>query len=556
MLRRAAAFGDLARRTMHHVRGLYAYEKKHGPAEPPKKKGLSATTGKPTKEKMANLTRRQLPDVTPRDAAFQLKGVSINYIMDRPFQAAGTVPAVREEELHLMRFIGSALTTSDVFTSTYLASPPPPVVDVPGRMLEHFPDEGERAALMKKFSAGLSGRPKVGEEVLSLLKKKGDALCKTLLDLRGREKMLSTYYDDTKGGMLSLVHKYDSCIHHQLLHNKTATGRLASANPNCQNIPKENKGELRDLFISRFTDKARGVTGVCIEADYSQLEVVTLCSMAHDVNMTADLKAKVDFHCKRVTLMHPQYSYEEVVQRAKKDKEKEFVDMRQAAKIFSFQRQYGAGVAMLSASTKLEPDVIRQLIENEKKNYYGIDRFYDMVTHSCHAFDPTIQDGKRNTEGDVLFKGAFPVLSGSVYVFSESNLPDAILQSRQQGSSKFAGKQKSTAFSPTHLKNYPVQGFAGEIVQVMLGCVYRMFAENNNYGGKALLTNTVHDCIWVDCLPEVAPQVSRDLDRVMSSARTELNRLWPEMQVETEFPVEVVAGDNMGDMTVTSKLGW
>jgi hypothetical protein len=90
----------------------------------------------------------------------------------------------------------------------------------------------------------------------------------------------------------------------------------------------------------------------------------------------------------------------------------------------------------------------------------------------------------------------------------------------------------------------------------MLGCVYRHFAANDNYGGQALLTNTVHDCVWVDCQRAVAPQVARDLDRIMSSARAELNRLWPEMQVETEFPVEVVAGDTMGDMTATSKLGW
>ena len=98
------------------------------------------------------------------------------------------------------------------------------------------------------------------------------------------------------------------------------------------------------------------------------------------------------------------------------------------------------------------------------------------------------------------------------------------------------------------MKNYPVQGFAGEIVQVMLGRLYRHFVSNNNYGGKAYLTNTVHDSVWMDCHRDVYMQVATDVQRIMSDVRPTFNAMFPELDIEVDFGVEVVAGPTMAQM--------
>lgn len=172
------------------------------------------------------------------------------------------------------------------------------------------------------------------------------------------------------------------------------------------------------MFISRYGEK-----GMCIEADYSQLEVVALAVLASDEQMLDDLRHNVDFHCKRVTMMRPDLKYTEVLQRAKRNKEPEFVKLRQQAKIFSFQRQYGAGAKMISKSTGLTQDQVRMLIEKERETYRGVDVFNNMVTLSANSYDASLQNGAKNVRGHQFFKGMFPVLTGSRYVFTESDIP-------------------------------------------------------------------------------------------------------------------------------------
>ncbi|CCW61812.1 unnamed protein product [Phytomonas sp. EM1] len=410
-------------------------------------------------------------------------------------------------------------------------------INIKGRLAVYVPNELEAEQITRHFRSATTRQLQVGEDTLKYFNKTHkDKIAGVILELRALEKLIGTYYESTDGGtgMVSLVHSIDSCIHHELIHNKTNTGRLASANPNCQNIPTEGKSNLRDMFISRY-----GANGMCIEADYSQLEVVALAVLANDQQMLEDLRHNVDFHCKRVTMMRPDLKYTDVLLRAKKNKEPEFVKLRQQAKIFSFQRQYGAGVKMISQSTGLTQDQVRMLIEKEDETYRNVEVFNRMVTLSVNHYDASLQNGARNLKGHQFFKGMFPVLTGSRYVFTESDIPDSMQWRRPQ-------TRKSTNFSPTHLKNYPVQGFAGEVVQIILGILWRKFLEHENYNGLAVLTNTVHDCVWVDCHQSVYRQVASDVEATMNSVQTVLNAMFPEMEVSVNFPCDVMAGEHMG----------
>ncbi|KAK7196688.1 mitochondrial DNA polymerase I protein D [Novymonas esmeraldas] len=448
-----------------------------------------------------------------------------------------SLPDAERKRLALMCLVGRTTSSAYDCFAIPCAHDDLVTVNIKGRLARLIPSELEAEQVMRRFRSSTTRQLQVGEDTLTYFKSShGDSTASVILELRTLEKLIGTYYESTDGGtgMVALVHPTDSCVHHELIHNKTQTGRLSSANPNCQNIPKEDKSSLRDMFISRFGDK-----GMCIEADYSQLEVVALAVLAADEQMLDDLRHDVDFHCKRVTMMRPDLKYTEVLQRSKKNKEPEFVKLRQQAKIFSFQRQYGAGVRMLSLSTGLTQDQVRMLIEKENETYRGVEVFNKMVALSANSYDAALQNGVRNVRGHQFYKGVFPVLTGSRYIFTESDVPEGMLRERD-------AVRKSTNFSPTHLKNYPVQGFAGEIVQVMLGVLWRHFLANNNYNGLAVLTNTVHDCVWVDSHVSVYRQVAKDVELIMDGVRTVLNALYPEMQVTVDFPCDVVAGESMG----------
>lgn len=456
------------------------------------------------------------------------------------------LPETERKRLSLMALAGRTLTTAYDCFAIPCAHDDTVQISLKGKLSLYGVNGLEADQIMNRFRSPTTRQLQVGEDTLSFFKKTHkDETAAAILELRGLEKIIGTYYESTDGGtgMVSLVHSIDSSIHHELIHNKTSTGRLASANPNCQNIPKEEKSNLRDMFISRF-----GAQGMCIEADYSQLEVVVLAVLSDDHQMLEDLRSNIDFHCKRVTMMRPDISYSEVLQRAKKNKEAEFVKLRQQAKIFSFQRQYGAGVKLISQSTGLTQDQVRLLIEKEGETYRGVDVFNSMVELSANTYDASIQDGTKNLRGHQIFKGMFPVLTGSRYIFTESDVPAAMLANKRNGVA-----QKSTNFSPTHLKNYPVQGFAGEIVQVMLGVLYRRFMERDNYNGLAFLTNTVHDCVWVDCHQSIFREVASEVESIMASVRPQLNSMYPDMKVTVDFPCDVVAGVNMGALSGIEK---
>lgn len=97
------------------------------------------------------------------------------------------------------------------------------------------------------------------------------------------------------------------------------------------------------------------------------------------------------------------------------------------------------------------------------------------------------------------------------------------------------------------MKNYPVQGTGGEFVQAMCGRLWRHYVSNDNYGGKALLVNTVHDCIWSDAHKSVRDQVAADTKRIMESIPEFYNERHG-MHIDVPFPVEVEYGPHMNKL--------
>jgi DNA polymerase I-like protein with 3'-5' exonuclease and polymerase domains len=69
-------------------------------------------------------------------------------------------------------------------------------------------------------------------------------------------------------------------------------------------------------------------------------------------------------------------------------------------------------------------------------------------------------------------------------------------------------------FSPTELKNYPIQGLAtGDIVPMMLGVIFRMFRHRE--GVKML--NTIHDSLMFDVTKEELVEFILDIQEVLQN---------------------------------------
>lgn len=384
-------------------------------------------------------------------------------------------------------------------------------------------------------STDAAGNPlySTSSETIMSLAGSGVPFCEDLSRYEELNKEITTYFvskdkDGNMTGMLTCVDPKDKVIHHSLNNVATVTGRLSSSNPNLQNISRGDKSNVKKIFTSRFEG------GNMLEADYSQLEVVVQGVLSNDTNLLNDLRNKVDFHCKRIAIQ-PKYNitYDEVKAIIKDEdhpRHKEMKKIRTNAKIFSFQRAYGAGAALIAASTGMAKAEVEDLIAAEEIEYPGVTAFndsvYQQVCETAVPFRDHLNDFK------IFRKGYWTAPTGCRYSFRSYPAMDYM---RERG--------VEDTFSPTEMKNYPIQGTGGEIVQGICGKLWRHFVSTDNYNNKAVLCNTVHDCVWVDTDSTVTAEVAQDVKRIMESVDEWFRQFGVEITVP--FPVEVEVGPNM-----------
>ena len=350
---------------------------------------------------------------------------------------------------------------------------------------------------------------------------------KTTLD-----KEIGTYYvtTDKKGemkGMLTCVQPRDHIIHHTLNHTSTVTSRLSASNPNMQNIPRGDKSTIKAMFVSRFED---GVVG---EIDYSQLEVVVMGLLSDDPKLVADLLSKVDFHCVRVAAREG-CTYDEAKEWCKNEDAIQYAVwsvFRTECKVFSFQRAYGAGASTIALSANMAIDVVKEMITMEERMYPGVETFHTGVEKEINVTAVAFRDPERGYR--VYRKGTWQAPTGTLYGWRSWDAP------------KFMKDRGITdTFSPPEIKNYPTQGTGGEIVQMILGVLFRYFNKMENWGGRAFMTNTVHDCIWFDMHPDVVDDVMAVSKQIMESVPQLLKHFFG-IDCPVPFPTDAEVGPNM-----------
>lgn len=406
-----------------------------------------------------------------------------------------------------------------------------------------FPGYTKPKPQWKSKTTDFLGNPlySTSADVIDELGNRNIAFLKDLKRRMGLDKDIGTYYwkEDGNGnrkGMLTLVNEFDGLIHHSLNHVSTVTTRLSSSDPNLQNLPRKDKSRVKEVFISRF-----GEDGEVGEIDYSQLEVIIQGWLTEDENLRADILQGIDFHCKRLSqkLGEP---YEVVLDKAKNETNPDYPSysvQRTEVKGFSFQRAYGAGAEAISDATGMSVDDVKQLIEDERVLYPGIESFNGSVAEEVEA-SAVAEPGEfiYLSQGGVVPKkfGCWTSPTGRRYTFRQSEAPEFM---RRRG--------VHASFSPPDMKNYPIQGTGGEVVQLVLGKLFRRMLETDRYGGKALLTNTVHDCVWFDYHKEVREWVLNDAIAIMQGIP---NFLKEDFGIDpgVVFRVDAEYGTNMYDL--------
>ena len=372
-------------------------------------------------------------------------------------------------------------------------------------------------------------------DTIELLSNTGIPFLEAMGKKAALDKEIGTYYFkvDDKGeqkGMLTCVQPHDHIIHHALNHTSTVTGRLSASNPNMQNIPRGDKSTIKAMFISRFED---GVVG---EIDYSQLEVVVNGLLTGDAKLIADLLKGVDFHCVRVAAREG-CTYEEAKEWCKNEdhiKHAVWKVFRTECKVFSFQRAYGAGASTIALSANMTVEKVKEMIVAEEKMYPDVVKFHKNVEAEANATAEAYRDPARGYR--TFRRGTWQAPTGTLYAWRSYDAPKFL---KDRGI--------NDQFSQPEIMNYPTQGTGGEIMQMTLGVMFRYFNKTRNFGGKALMVNTVHDCAWFDMEKEVVDQVMGIAKQIMQSV-PQLLKHYFDIDCPVNFPVDVEVGPNMLDL--------
>ncbi|MBI3139099.1 MAG: DNA polymerase I [Sphingobacteriales bacterium] len=202
-----------------------------------------------------------------------------------------------------------------------------------------------------------TGQYQTGEDVLLKLAAKGNPIVDDILAFRELTKLKSTYVD----ALPLLINKKTGRVHTTYGQAVAVTGRLASNNPNLQNIPvrTERGKEIRKAFIPRDHKH------ILLSADYSQIELRIVAAISGDPNMCKAFKAGTDIHTATAARV---YNVPE------KEVTKE---MRYKAKSVNFGIIYGQGAFGLADNLGITRTEAKEIIDNYKKEFPGIQQYMD-----------------------------------------------------------------------------------------------------------------------------------------------------------------------------------
>jgi len=205
----------------------------------------------------------------------------------------------------------------------------------------------DKMQLDPKAKKTKTGQYATSEDVLQKLSSKHEII-QHILEYRTYQKLKSTYVD----ALPSQIDKDDNRVHTNFSQTTAATGRLASVNPNLQNIPiRTLRGQqIRGAFVSAEGKKI-------ISADYSQIELRLIAEISGEDNMIKAFQDGEDIHASTAAKLF-NIPLEDVSK-----------TQRGQAKTVNFGILYGQGAFALAEQTGLSRSEAKQMIEAYYETY-------------------------------------------------------------------------------------------------------------------------------------------------------------------------------------------
>lgn len=286
----------------------------------------------------------------------------------------------------------------------------------------------------KKTKSGYSTNAEVLEGLRS-----AHPVVEKIMEYRTLTKLKSTYCD----GLLKVIDT-DGRIHTRFNQVETRTGRISSLEPNLQNIPiRTDLGrEMRKFFIA-----APGCR--LVDADYSQIELRVLASMAEDQTMIDAFNSGADIHtatAAQVFGLPPEMITPQ---------------LRSRAKAVNFGIVYGIGAFSLAKDIGVSNKEAKEYIDSYMHTYQGV-----------AAYMQRMIDAAKDT-------GYATTLFGRRRYLPELAASNHMLR----------------AFGERVARNMPIQGTAADIIKIaMVRVDRRLYAE----GMESRLILQVHDELIVE----------------------------------------------------------
>ena len=281
-----------------------------------------------------------------------------------------------------------------------------------------------------------------------------------ILEYRELKKLLSTYIDN-----LPLMLGEDNRLHAEFLQTGTTTGRMASQNPNLQNIPmrSERGRAIRHAFVA-----PNGFSLVAL--DYSQIELRLAAILSGDEKLCEIFKKGRDVH------------QEVAAQVFHVASDKIDAEMRRRAKIINFGILYGMGVNALRQQLGSTTAEAHQYLED----YFSTFKTLSEYLESTKGF------ARKNGYTETLFgrRRQFPEM--------KSSLPYVRAQAERMAI------------------NAPIQGTQADIIKLAMVRVDEMI-EKEKAGGDAYLLLQVHDELVYEIRAERVNVLGAKIKEIMES---------------------------------------
>ncbi|GAA4013735.1 DNA polymerase I [Actimicrobium antarcticum] len=295
-----------------------------------------------------------------------------------------------------------------------------------------------------------SGAPSTDEEVLAKLAE-DYPLPKVLLEYRSLSKLKSTYTDK----LPKMIDPTTGRVHTNYAQTVAVTGRLASNEPNLQNIPiRTAEGRrIREAFVAP-------PGSVIVSADYSQIELRIMAHLSGDASMLRAFADGIDIHRATAAEIFSTTSAEVTT------------EQRRYAKVINFGLIYGMSAFGLAGNLGIERAAAQSYIDKYFARFAGVKQFMDETRLKAKAH------------------GYVETVFGRRLWLPEINSPNG---PRRQGAERAA-------------INAPMQGTAADLIKLSMVAVQNWLETDQL---KSLMVMQVHDELVLE-----VPQDELELVRV------------------------------------------